>query len=455
MFFGRIEELASLHERYNSDQFEFVCIYGRRRVGKTELITEFVKDKKAVFFTGLQDTHEANLTSFSIAIFEGLNIGSGAMFSSFEDAFKFLYEYAQKEKIMLVIDEYPYLAKKYQGISSLLQRDIDHKFSKTNLFLILCGSSMSFMEKQVMGHKSPLYGRRTGQIKLLPFDYRTSRTFVSKFKSVEQAVIYGMTGGIPKYLILFDDKRSLKENIIKNYFQVGSLLFEEPANLLNQELREPAVYNSVITAIATGSSKLNEIATKAHIETAQCTAYLNSLIVLGIVKREIPFMDKVTSKKSIYRLNDGMFRFWYRFVYRNLSRIQLGRGETVYQQIEPLISDFMGEVFEQICKEYLWNAKLPFEIRDVGRWWGNNPLKKSEQEIDLIATDNDDKKAIFCECKWTNEKVPESVITGLIDKSTMFHFEEKYYYIFSKSGFTESAKKKANDFVRLIEFRDA
>jgi len=455
MFVGREREIKTLNEHYDRDGFEFFCIYGRRRVGKTELIKEFVKGKKAIFFTGVEDTKYVNLTEFSYAVREALyDTKSKALYSDFKDALIDVFKYAQKDKLILVIDEYPYLAKSYPGISSILQIEIDHRLKNTNIFIILCGSSMSFMEKQVMGYKSPLYGRRTGQIKVLPFDFETSRAFYERGSQEEKAIIYGVTGGMAKYLALFRNNLSVRENIVKNFFQSNELLFEEPTNLLNQELREPALYNSIITAVATGSTKINEIETKTQLDSSTCVKYLKNLIELGIVKREIPIMDKATSKKSIYRLNDGMFRFWYRFVYKNISKIQLGFGEQVYEDVKELIPDFMGEVFEQICMEYIWKTTPPFSVSHIGRWWGNNPIKKTEQEIDLIAVNSNNTKAIFCECKWRNQKQPESVIDELIDKAALFGHQEKYYFIFSKSGFTAAAKKRESENIKLIDFSE-
>jgi len=318
---------------------------------------------------------------------------------------------------------------------------------------------MSFMEHEVDGYKSPLYGRRTGQLKVLPLDFDTSKKFFSDFSIYEQAVLYGITGGIPKYLIQVRNSQSLDENIIRMFFKPQGLLFEEPNNLLKQELREPAVYSAIISAIATGSSKLNEIVTKIDsdkFDSAKCNKYMNTLINLHIVRKELPISEKPTSRKSIYRLNDGMFRFWYRFVYPNISKIALDSGELVYAYIQDRISAFMGETFEDMCKQYLWqeniNDRLPFRFNDCGRWWGNNPVLKSEQEIDLLAFSINERKVLFSECKWSDEQVNSHVLDGLIDKSSMFSYEDKYYILFSKTGFTENVKKRASERIRLIDF---
>lgn len=466
MFIGRKNELASLNERYLNDRFECAIIYGRRRVGKTELIKEFIKDKKHIFFSAVEGTERRNLDILSGAIYSSLSgkvTASAPKFDDFSACLEQIFDYVKNDKLIFVIDEYPYLAKSEPSVSSVLQHYIDHKFQHQNFMLILCGSSMSFMENQVMGYQSPLYGRRTCQYKILPFNFNTSSDFFSLFINEEKAVVHAITGGIPKYLLQFNDKKSLKQNIIDNFFTTSGFLYEEPQNLLKQELREPQTYRDIITAIAIGASKMKEIVDKVGIrgfDSAKCNKYLNSLISLGIVKREIPIMSKASSRNTIYRINDGMFRFWYRFVYNNTSSIEYGDGSLVYERINDGISDFMGEAFEDICKEYLWRLNivggLAVNFNDCGRWWGNNPLLKKEQEIDIIAYNKECNNAIFAECKWTNKKVDSRILKNLKDKSKMFDFKDKYYMLFAKSGFTEEAHEaaKRDKNVLLVSLKD-
>ena len=461
MFIGREQELKTLNDRYNSGRFEFLPIYGRRRVGKTALIKEFIKDKRSIFFTATESGENQNLRGLSAAIVETVSgVVADISYSGFESAFKVVYEYAKREKLVFVIDEYPYLAESCTAISSVLQVFIDHKLKETDLFIILCGSSMSFMEYQVLGYKSPLYGRRTGQLKIEPFGFEGSSRFFDRVSKEDQAIAYGITGGIPKYLEMLDHECSLKDNIVNSFLRADAMLFEEPSNLLKQELREPQTYNDILTAIANGASKMNEIVTKANItgfDSSRCNKYLTSLISLGIVKKEHPAFA-ARSKKSIYRIKDGMFRFWYRFVQQNVTKIHLGLGEDVFKQIEPQISAYMGEVFEDICIQWLWKeyakGNLPVHFQDCGRWWGTNPQTKTEQEIDILAVDPTGSKAIFCECKWTNEKVGVNVLDSLLAKSDAFGYEEKYYMFFSKSGYTDAVAAKANSRIHLVEFKD-
>ncbi|MCL2159789.1 MAG: ATP-binding protein [Oscillospiraceae bacterium] len=455
MFIGRERELENLNKRYKSGKFECIPIYGRRRIGKTQLILEFVRDKKAIVYLAKKGDYSENMRTLSKAIYENETV---SYFVDFEDALNKIYERAKKEKLVFVIDEYPYLAESKESVSSTLQHIIDHKFMQTDMILILCGSSMSFMENQVLGYQSPLYGRRSGQIKLKPLGYKKSALFCPNYSKADNAVVFGVTGGIPKYLSLFDPERTLEKNIIDLYFDKNSFLYEEPENLLKQELREPSAYNMIISAVATGASQMKDIIGKTGMESSAVSGYIKSLIELGIIKREVPIFDRQDSKKSIYRLSDGMFRFWYRFVFGNLSLIDYGKGGVVYENIaKQQIPTFMGEAFEQICIDYMWDnfEHLPFVMQNIGRWWGANPKTKTAQEIDFIAHDCENKKAAFGECKWTNEKTPESVVERLVEKADMFgNYQEKYYYLFSKSGFTEAAGKKASEHIKLIEFED-
>ena len=457
MFIGREKELKNLNNLYDTDKFQFPVIYGRRRVGKTALINEFVKDKDTIYFTGIETNAKQNLEYFSKSIFNyttGSNVAP--VFLSFQEALEYVFKLAEKKRIVLVIDEYPYVAKSYKAIASMLQVLIDKQKDTSKLFLILCGSSMSFMEEQVLGYKSPLYGRRTSQFKILPFEFFESRKYFKNFSDLDIATIYGIVGGTPQYLLQMDDNISLEDNIKDKLLNSTSYLFEEPNNLLQQEVREPAIYNAIISAVATGSTKLSEISSKIGEETSACSAYLKNLISLGIIKKETPFAEK-TSKKTIYVIADNLFRFWYRFVPSNISIIQKDMTDLAYKNINEQLSSYMGAVFEEICKQYLWglnkqgNASITFT--DLGRWWGNDPKNKCETEIDIMGT-ADDKSALFCECKWTNEKVDTVILDTLISRSRLFHYTNVHLYLFSKTGFTKGCVDKSNELgnVKLVTF---
>ncbi|MDR0984716.1 MAG: ATP-binding protein [Ruminococcus sp.] len=458
MFIGRETELQKLNEMYESDNFECAVVYGRRRVGKTTLIKEFIKNKRAVYFLARQADSSVNLTGFSNDVYAvtAADIAKNSYFTDWEKAFDYINTVSLKERLVLVIDEFPYLAEEFRPISSIIQAHIDNNLKDSKLFLILCGSSMSFMEKQVLGYKSPIYGRRTAQFKVLPFTFFEALPFFEAFKNEDKAVLYAITGGIPEYLNKINPKKSVRDNLISLFLTPSGHFFEEPDNLLKQELRDPSTYNGIIEAIADGASRLNEIATKCHIESNKCGKYLTSLISLGIVKKEIPVTD-TTSKKSIYLLDDMMFRFWYRFVFPNLSAVVSGLGEQLYDtEIAESISAYMGLVFEDICKQFIiLEAKqnhLPFLIGKIGRWWGNNPEEKRQEEIDILTFRSDN--ALFCECKWTNSFVDIDVLRDLMKQSELFSYAQNYFWIFAKKGVTKRLKSEAErlDNVRLIAF---
>jgi AAA+ ATPase superfamily predicted ATPase len=303
------------------------------------------------------------------------------------------------------------------------------------------------MENQVLGYKSPLYGRRTAQFKVLPFGFDETLEYLDGgFSPQDAAVLYGATGGIPLYVSLIDEGLSVAENIMLNFLSPAGYLFEEPTNLIKQECREPARYNAIIKAVSDGASRLSTIAGKAGMETSLCSTYISKLISIGILKKEYPFREE-RGKKTIYRLSDGMFRFWYRFIPNNMSLIQRRQAKTAYDRIERHIPDFMGAVFEDICLSHLWRLNIagrtPFPFVDAGRWWGNNPTKREECEIDIVA-DDDGSHAIFAECKWTDDVVRTDVLDALMEKSEIFRYASKHYFLFAKSGFSQGVRSQAS-----------
>ena len=449
MFVGRARELQKLEEMYAGGHFEFAVVYGRRRVGKTTLITKFCEDKRTIFFPSLESNAQANLAAFSRAFYRLISPGAtdAPVYGSFTQIFEQVGAMARSQRLVLAIDEYPWLALADESVSSALQICIDHIFKNTKLFLILCGSSMSFMENQVLGHKSPLYGRRTAQFRIAPLTYRESACFHPARPLTERALIYGMTGGVPSYVERFDADSPLEDEIVSRFFDPNSYLFEEPANLLKQELREPRTYNAIIAAVAGGASRLNEIATKTGVEGGVCAQYLSTLAELGIVKKERPVAEK-SARKTLYSIEDLMFRFWYRFIPANLAMIQAGRGRAAYEQaVRPHLQAYMGAVFERMCREFILNyyEPLPFSVSEIGRWWGTDPAKREQAEIDIVALAGDGARAIFCECKYSDNPIGRSVAELLIERSKLLGgVREAFYILFSKSGFSMTAAGFSN-----------
>ena len=459
MFIGRERELKALNNLYQSDKFEFVVLYGRRRVGKTALINAFIDKKKNIYFMGVESNAKQNLENFSNSIFEyQTGILADTSFASFQAALEFVFRLAEKERIILALDEYPYVARASKSLASTLQMLIDKYKDTSKLMLILCGSSMSYMEDHVLAYKAPLYGRRTAQMKLLPFTFEETCRYLSNMSGEDLALMYGVVGGTPQYLLQVNDKQSVAENIKNIYLNPTSFLFEEPGNLLKQEVREPATYTAIIAAIAAGASRMSEISGKVGEDSSVCSLYIKNLISLGIVRKETPYGEK-SSRKTVYSIEDNMFRFWYRFVLENNSIIARGADELAYKRIEPHLSDYMGKVFEDICSQYLWKLLLsgqcPVEFTSLGRWWGNNPMTRSQTEIDIMG-EQDKNTALFGECKWTNEKVDLGVLETLIQRSKLFPYQKVHLYLFSKSGFTKGCIDKSEELgnVTLVTYQD-
>ena len=459
-FYCREDELRKLNKRYAGGQFECIVIYGRRRVGKTALINEFCKDKPTIFFSALNTTGKENLEALSRSImsFERPDSESVPEFSSYDAALNELTSLSKEKRIVFVIDEYPYLAKAKPAISAMLQHIIDHRWAESRMFLILCGSSMSFMENQVLGKESPLYGRRTGQFKIEPLDYKETAVFHPDLSAEDQSLVYGITGGVPHYINKLDIRGSVDEALLDNFFDRSSYLCEEPGNLLKQELREPAIYNAIIKAIAEGASRMNEIKMKVGEENSLISKYLKTLIDLGIVRKETPVTEK-PGKKTIYLLADNFFRFWYRFVPVNMSAIDSGRIVKIYPHaVKQYLPDYMGLIFEKMCQDYLlyYSDNLPIELNEIGQWWGADPGERKQVQIDIVGTPVEGKEYIIGSCKYRNEKIGVDELERMRHYAVVFGKGNHYhYYIFSKGGFTEGLlQAQERGEVRLIALED-
>jgi AAA+ ATPase superfamily predicted ATPase len=461
MFVGRATELKALEKRWNSGKFELCVIYGRRRVGKTTLIREFIKNKNSLFWTAMETEPEANLKMLARAIFQNEKGQPPFAFSSFDDAFEYVFDKAETERLVFVIDEYPFLAQTVQGISSILQRLIDERKANSKLFLIINGSSISLMEDYFSTYKKPLYGRKTCQIKVEPFGFFDSCKFHPNVEPVEQLAIYGAFGGIPKYLEEYNGKYSFKENVIENFLQKGAPLFDEPQSILKQEVRDAASYNAILGAIADGCTRYSEIADKTKIGSSAIAGFVSNLLSLNLIKKESPVPDN-GSRRPLYKLNDNMLRFWFRFVPDNLSLIAMGKDELAYQHIMAQLDTYFGSTFEDVALEYLWRIngsnKLPFAFTNAGRWWGPDAVSKKETEIDIIAVsslENDSHKALFCECKWQKQYTGKDVLDSLIEKSQLAqfkHYTEKCYILFTRNDFTKGCKDAAAASGRTLLF---
>lgn len=444
MFIGRKRELLVLEETYKKPGFQMTVIYGRRRIGKSTLITEFIKNKRASYYVASQSSFQDNIKKWSARfVMDLFPAMEGVTFDDPDRFFRFIANNTTEEKLVIALDEIPYIAEADSSFLSVFQAAIDTIFSMKNIYLIICGSAISFMEKEILSEKSPLFGRRTNQIFLKPFDYRDSAEFVPRYSSEEKAIVYGVTGGVAKYLALFDDNISLDENLINQFFKPSGYLYEEPLNLLTQEFRTINTYNMVIEVCAGGANRVNEIADKAHISTATLSYVLRNLTAIGVISKKTPITEEESKKRSVYEVSDGMYRFWYQFVPYAKASIEMDRGEAFYYNyVKNKLHSFMGSVFEEMCRNYTLSeglaGKLKCFVTNVGSWWGLGHDHKPT-DIDVVGIDDAGRKAVIGECKFKNEVIDKQVYdalmnrTGLIDK----RYSEMQFLFFSLSGYSQ------------------
>ena len=469
MFINRCQELAALDRMFQSETAELFVLYGRRRVGKTELLLQFCRDKRSIYFTASQLKERDHLRQLTEAARHVINdpLLQSLVFDGWESALIYFAQQAQAERLVLVLDEFQYLCEDNTALPSLIQRFWDLHGKNSKLFFILCGSQVSFMEREVLAERSPLYGRRTGQLRLMSLSYRDSGDFFLTYSAKEKLTAYGILGGIPAYLNRFalhplndsqdTPQMTFEQHIKDELLTPQGYLFDEVNFLLRMELREPRTYASVLQAIAGGATRLNEISQRVGLSPTDTNKYLSVLRELALVKRETPITERAPqkSKKGLYKIADNYVKFWFRFVLPNRSLIESGNADLVYHRIiAPNLSHYMGEIFEDVCRQYIslyWGEKLKVAPKQVGAHWGAN------LEIDVL-TENVDESHWFGECKWWEVPVGENVLNHLIENATKVPDQWKrnpLYILFSINGFTDALRQRAEtEDVFLIDAND-
>jgi len=453
-FINRETELNFLNDKWAKKNPHFIVIYGKRRVGKTELIKQFIKEKPAVYFladkrTSLEQLRELGRimgTYFKDSLLEKQG------FEEWLDVFRFLKE-RDRNHFVFVVDEYPYLVEIDKAISSLFQKGWDEYLKDSKIFLILSGSSISMMESEVLIYKSPLYGRRTGQILLKPLSFKESRKFFPHKNFEEFLSIFSVTGGIPAYLFQIDPNLSLEENIEKKIFLKTEFLHNEVEFILKEEIREPKNYLSILKAISWGKRKFGEIVNETGLQKNVLTKYLNTLEKLQVTEKEVPVTEKnpQKSRKGLYQISDNFFRFWFQYVFPYKSDLEIGRFNEVFRKIKESFQILEATVYEKVCRETIWDlSDKIFRFERVGRWW------EKEREIDIVGLNQETKEIIFGEAKWSQKPVGINIFLDLKKKAKSVQWHrgrrKEYYILFSKSGFTKDMKELAKkEKVFLVE----
>lgn len=454
MFVGREDELETLEELYVSREFQMAVVYGRRRVGKTTLLDQFSRDKNPLYFTAQEESSALNLRRFSEAAYErfGMPRTAGA-FGSWIDALEFVADQATRlqEPLLFVFDEFPYAATADPSLPSALQIAIDHGFKRANCCLVLCGSNEGFMEGKVLGSKSPLFGRRTAQMRLKPFDYHDATRMLPAVGPEGSLRYYATFGGTPYYLEQISDDLSYEQNVARLFFRTAGLLYGEPSMLLRQELREPALYNSVLLAIAHGATAPKAIAERAGVARESVNQYLRTLLNLGIVERVVPFGENLgTTRKSLYSIADPFFAFWYRFVGPSAEAVELGAGRAIAKEVcgGQALPTYEGAQFERVCREWAArknrDARLPFLATSFGRWWGPDPALRKQVDIDLVVANVTTRQIACGECKWRGAFDETQAIEALRHRANLIRgsWKERYFYLFTKGDVSAGTRKK-------------
>lgn len=452
MFIDRKTELEQLSQLYNSDHAELFVLYGRRRVGKTELLRAFCADKPHIFFIATLSSDSEQLATFSQQVygFSHAEVPAGFTFPSWDAAFLALADIPMQPRPIIILDEFTYLISGNKAIPSIMQKVWDEKLKNTNLLLVLCGSYIGMMETEVLGYQAPLYGRRTASTLLRPLDLPSSSLFFPKLSAENQFLSWAVLGGMPYYLRTFSDQQNIFTNIRQNILdsQTGAL-FNEPRLLLMEELREPRNYFSILRAIAQGHTRLNEIAQASGVsEVTAAARYLDILQEMRLITRRVPATETQPdkSRKGIYQIDDHFLRFWFRYVQPNQSGLDLGLADAILKQrIRPDLDNFVASAFEEAAQAFVaqlaQTGRLYFLPERIGGWWDR------EAEIDVLAISLSEKAALVGECKWSVNLVGTNILVDLKQKTQVllkdYGVQKVQYALFTRTGFTPALEEQA------------
>ncbi|TYT60973.1 ATP-binding protein [Natrialba swarupiae] len=429
----RAKEVEWLRSHLTRDERQLLVVYGRRRVGKTTLVTEVLEtlQTECIYYLCDQRGPAHNARQFATQCAEAFDDIPPDV-DGFVDAFQYLKNRVDGPYIV-ALDEFSYLVEADETIPSVFQTIVDEVLADTEISLVLLGSSISMMEEGVLSYESPLYGRRTGQWELAPLSFADMRGFFPDKDINTQIQTYSVLGGIPAYLEQFDPEQSLLSNIETHILSKGAFLYEEPEFLLRQELREPATYMAILEAIAAGSTRVTDIANTIGKDASGISRYLKNLSKLALVERETPVTDP--DGRGVYRIADDFLRFWFRFVAPNKGTLEQGRTAAVRDSLADSLSDHTSQTFEHVCQQAVQSAAVPVDCSRVGRWW------YKEAEIDVVGLNPQTNTLLLGECKWTNTPVGTSLLTDLeeLEENVRWQGDDRTveYALFSRSGFTD------------------
>jgi len=456
MFINRADELEMLDERWDSDRGEYLVIYGRRRVGKSHLLSHWSRrDKKGIFYEATSGTASDNLADISreIAEFTGRADHAAQPFTSWRAVFAAFEEIIASEQIYLILDEFQFIARGDREIGSLINRLVQKFADNPNFFFVISGSDVSFFADEIMGYGATSYGRRTGSLELQPFRFKHAREFVPGFSVEDQIRSYSVFGGMPYYLVDVAGHGSLEEAIYREVLIPGAKLREEPKFLLSQEskIRDSDAYFSTLRAIANGKTTPNEISQHIQKENKSVRNFIDALIEIGLVERRYP-VTHVTGKKFHLGIKDPFLRFWFEFVAPFESRLVDREKAKAHLEktIMPGLDKFVSVPgFEEVCRQ--WTETHFDNVGSIGSWWGSiretegGERRNKAYEVDVAGIDASGIPVVLGSCKWTSSSHPGAELKKL--KTVRSHLEapDAHLLFFSRNRVDDSIEVAASD----------
>ena len=467
-FVGRQRELQTLESFYQSPEAGLLILYGRRRIGKTRLITHFLdSNKETPNFYWVATTHSESfqLRDFSQAIMRHDPRMAGPptedfTFPSWEAALEHLADVVELDdrQHLVVMDEFTYLLRNEPAISSVFQKVWDHRLSRIpQLKLILTGSLIGMMAREVFSYQAPLYGRATAQIRLRPLPYAAVHGLFPERGADERIAIFGVTGGVPAYLELFTRTKDFVSGLSEHCLAPGSIMLTDPAVILYEQLQEPQTYESILSAIASGFHQWSDIAKMAGVSETALGHYLKVLQELEFIEKRDPILAKPTGKQGRYYVDDHFLRFYYRFIVPQLSAIERGYQEAVAAKIQAELRSFLGtHVFEELCREWVWAAamsgQLDFVPEEVGSFWRR--YRGKGVQLDVVAAAPREKRLLIGEVKWGRKPLSRNILTDLVQRGQRMPQVaggwQTQYVLFAREGFTDSLIEYANSMGALL-----
>jgi len=438
MFINRTNELEALEKEYKKQKATFSVVYGRRRVGKTALLSKFLKNKPNIYLYMTLSDLNSQLENFTNQIKKFVNndLKEYLSFKNFEDAIEFLSSIKFEKKLVFIIDEYQYLAQIDKSFSSKLQRLWDTKLQFSNIHLILCGSVLSMIQSEVLNYTAPLYGRRTSQFHIKPLKFKHIKEFIPNLNKIEQMLVFASFGTIPKYLLEYDSNLSFLDNIKEKILNKNAYLYSEGNFLIKDEINDSASYFSILESISKGNRKIGHIASSLGVNSSYLSKYMLKLIELGIIEKEVPITETnpLKSKMGLYKIKDKFLNFWFYYVYKNYNYLEIGQVDIVLKEIEKNFNDrFVSFAFEDyVLQDLLENPTkyLNFIPQKAGKWWNN------KEEIDIVAFDENN--IAFIECKWSDNIDKEKIKYNLIQKSKdLIKNKNPFYLVITKNDYLD------------------